>query len=174
LKVAVDGAELTGQIPTDVGLLTKMKYFDVWDNAVDGEVPESICKCVSLKTMWLGMNPLTGSIPQCIGELVLLEIFDFSVNQMTGPIPAAVSGMTAIKEMYLSYQTASTFSGVMPNLTALTNLYYFNAMSTANLTGVFPSGLMGESTCSVVPSSMCRLATDDFSALGDCDAADLP
>uniref|UniRef100_J3MG07 Leucine-rich repeat-containing N-terminal plant-type domain-containing protein n=1 Tax=Oryza brachyantha TaxID=4533 RepID=J3MG07_ORYBR len=86
---------------------------------------------------------LAGPIPDELGRLATLELLDLSNNRLTGGVPAALSGMTAIREMYLSGNRrlggrvpADIFAG-LKRISAV-------GLSDAGLTGPIPASL-GES-----------------------------
>jgi hypothetical protein len=171
---------LTGQIPSDIDVLTYLTYFDLFENDVDGEVPETLCDLTGLTVFYIGKNPrVSGIIPQCIAELVNMVSIDFEATAQTGTIPPNFADMTKLREVWFSYGQSSLFSGVLPNFNSL-NMKEFSIYSTNTLIGVFPdiTNMSEFSWCQSKPSNLCRdpaVNVAVYEALGgECDAASLP
>ena len=57
---------------------------------MSGQVPSELGNLTKLTTLYLGSNQLTGSIPTELGDLTALTHLYLSVNQLTGRIPAGL------------------------------------------------------------------------------------
>eukprot|EP00986_Skeletonema_menzelii_P014129 scaffold8949_cov90-Skeletonema_menzelii.AAC.1 len=68
-KLGLNGNNLIGSIPTEIGLLK------------------------SLEELWLFYNDLTGTIPSEIGSMVNLESLYLNNNQLNGAIPSEVCAL---------------------------------------------------------------------------------
>jgi len=79
--------KLSGEIPSDIGSLTKLKYLDISKNQLSEKIPTTIENLVELENLYLNENQLTGTIPSGIGKLTKLETLWLSNNTLSGEIP---------------------------------------------------------------------------------------
>lgn len=56
----------TGEIPTEINKLVKMKYLDISRNNIEGNLPEGLAELTNLTEIWLRDNRLQGQIPSKI------------------------------------------------------------------------------------------------------------
>ncbi|KAL3733203.1 hypothetical protein ACJRO7_022690 [Eucalyptus globulus] len=77
--------------------------FRVDDNRFSGEIPSSICKVSSLKSLRLARNNLFGSIPQCLGNLANLSRIDLSANKFEGRFPQAIDNCASLAWLNVSH-----------------------------------------------------------------------
>ncbi len=76
--IRLPGNNLTGQLPVDIGNLDAVEVFDVSDNLLSGELPESLF-WLPLTTLNISDNPsFTGRLPRFVTDLFNLELFDFT------------------------------------------------------------------------------------------------
>ncbi|MBL7994178.1 fibronectin type III domain-containing protein [bacterium] len=140
--------QLTGAIPIEIWNLANLIYLDLsWNNGLSvGALPASITNLTSLndlylyqcgitslpnmssmtnlRTLGLGYNQLTGAIPSWIGSLSQLTGLNLSSNQFSpAPFPSFFTTMTSLTNLELF---SDSITGSIPNLSALTNLYYLN------------------------------------------------
>lgn len=93
-------------------------------NNITGELPSSLGDLSKLRTLELSFNNIEGTLPTSIGMLSNLEVLAFNGNSLSGELPATLGNLTKLKQLHLS---SNTFSGVVPSsLNALTNLEIFN------------------------------------------------
>jgi PT repeat len=102
---------LKGTIPDDVGLLTGLDAFAVYENQLAGSLPSSIGLWTALLYFGAFTNQLTGSLPSSIGLWTSLSYFDVSINQLTGTVPKDVANWTSIQYAYFR---SNNFNGTMP------------------------------------------------------------
>ena len=77
---------LSGNIPTDIGTLSKLKHLLLNENQLSGHLPSSITQLTNLETLILDYNNLT-SLPN-LSTLTNLEILRIEGNSFpSGPIP---------------------------------------------------------------------------------------
>uniref|UniRef100_A0A7C9CT53 Leucine-rich repeat-containing N-terminal plant-type domain-containing protein n=2 Tax=Opuntia streptacantha TaxID=393608 RepID=A0A7C9CT53_OPUST len=99
-------------ILTYVKIITTMAFFDVSNNGLEGEIPDSIGGLVSLRGLNLSHNHLTGQIPASMGNLALLDFLDLSSNRLTGQIPEELVSLTFLGVFNVS---ANQLEGVIPH-----------------------------------------------------------
>lgn len=113
---------MKGEIPSEIGLLTTLQYFDWGINLLDGGLPTSLCLLSKLTSLNVGENSLRGSLPYCLGQLTLLEQLDVHDNRLSGSLPGPSRSplslssthhhtnttMQAMKRLFLS---TNTFTG---------------------------------------------------------------
>ena len=66
--------ELSGEIPSELGLLTSIEELRLGHNNIDGNIPTELGSISRLKLIELDDNNLTGSIPTEFGFLSGLEV----------------------------------------------------------------------------------------------------
>ncbi|KAL8241555.1 hypothetical protein R6Q59_014909 [Mikania micrantha] len=77
-----------GPIPDSIGRLSLLKRLDLYDNRLNGSVPDLIGQ-LSLEVLNLGNNQLSGSLPVSLSQLSKLIFLDFSDNLLTGVVTEA-------------------------------------------------------------------------------------
>jgi Leucine-rich repeat (LRR) protein len=130
--------ELTGTIPSGLGVLSQLTIFDLSDNELTGAIPSDLGDLSALTDLYLSQNELSGSIPSVLGGLAELRALDLSDNQLSGTIPSVLGDLSELTDLDLSQ---NELSGSIPSdlgdLSALMYLYlYANQLS-----GSIPSSL---------------------------------
>ncbi|CAJ1939941.1 unnamed protein product [Cylindrotheca closterium] len=135
-RVYLDYDELTGHMPSEIGLLTHLTYLNLFQNALTGRIPTEIGKLTSLKAVFFAGNRLTGQIPSEIGELSSLTRLSLPNNNFSGPIPSEIGQLTELIAVRLS---DNKLSGTIPSeigmLTSATRL----RINGNSLTGSIPT-----------------------------------
>lgn len=44
---------LSGNIPVEIGYLTNLNYIGIWDNPLEGVIPDSICSNIALENFYI-------------------------------------------------------------------------------------------------------------------------
>jgi Leucine-rich repeat (LRR) protein len=90
-------ATATGQIPSQIGLLTRLTVLDLDSNELTGTIPTQIGLLRGLLSLNLHDNGLFGTIPQQIGKLTLfLKSLSLSSNNLYGRIPTQIGWLTRL------------------------------------------------------------------------------
>ncbi len=142
LKIT-ENSGVTGEIPIEIGKLTKLTHLSLYNNNLSGSLPPEIGNLSQVVTMWLSANNLSGHIPSTIGNLKKLvdfncnyDFFDsipdqigdmssleklyFRANKLHGHIPLSIGNLSNLKELDF---TQNQFSGAIPKeICNLTNL----------------------------------------------------
>ena len=130
--------ELTGPIPSRLGSLANLEELALWGNQLTGQIPSELGGLSNLRWMSLGSNRLTGTIPSELGSLSGLRDLWLDGNQLSGPIPASLGNLANLRGLYL-YK--NQLAGPIPaSLGSLTNLEQLS-LSRNQLTGPIPSEL---------------------------------
>ncbi|OMP04478.1 hypothetical protein COLO4_09602 [Corchorus olitorius] len=142
LVLKLDGNNLTGSIPTSMGMLTFLGSLHLRHNRISGELPHSLQNCSYLVILDLSENELTGQIPTWLGSsfprlmmlnfrsnnfhghipdelctLDALRILDFSQNNLFGFLPKCIGNFSAMAtpdDGYTSYELAAASNYLPP------------------------------------------------------------
>lgn len=131
---------LNGSIPDSLGNLSSLWGLDLSSNQLDDLIPGSLGKLNNLHVLYLFNNQLIGSIPESLGNLNNLQTLNLSGNQLSGPIPEFL-GKSKLKNLQELSLERNQFSGYIPeslgNLDKLKYLYLFDN----KLSGTIPNSL---------------------------------
>merc|ERR1712194_903018 len=95
-NLILDKNPLTGDVPTQLGLLTKLVYLWIIDTDLSGSVPSQLGLLTSLQSLQLHDNDLSGSLPSQLGNLNPTQWCDFGgTNSYDCPLPALVGKCSA-------------------------------------------------------------------------------
>ncbi|KAL2496839.1 Receptor-like protein kinase HSL1 [Forsythia ovata] len=101
---------LTGTIPDELCELP-LESLNLYENQLDGLIPESIAKSPNLYELRLFENQLSGSLPSELGKNSALQTLDVSHNNLSGEIPEHLCQGGVLEELVLIY---NSFSGNIP------------------------------------------------------------
>lgn len=79
--------QLSGSIPTEIGLLSSLEYLDLGENNLTGPVPEDLFSLSSLQELYIQDNQLQGTLSENFGNLAQLRSFYGGNNLFSGHIP---------------------------------------------------------------------------------------
>jgi len=169
--------QLSGTLPTEIGLLTDLTDLYLSSNSMYGTIPTEIGQLVGLKSLWLTGNSMVGQLPSEVGRLTGLNEFIIRNGVAFGALPSQLGMLTAVTWLDLSF---NRFTGALPTeLGLLTAATSFDAR-TNDFHGTLPSefGLLtGLSTDFVVKNNrLCGPLPSELSPLRDhmlTDDADL-
>jgi len=103
---------LVGEIPSEIGSLTKLTYLYLGDNQLTGSIPSEIGNLTNLTLLNLVGNQLTGSIPSEIGNMINLKTLGLGRNQLTGSIPSEIGSLVNLKNLVLQ---SNQLTGIVPS-----------------------------------------------------------
>nr|XP_034601142.1 putative receptor like protein 25 [Setaria viridis] len=83
-------------------ILTTLTAIDFSNNRLEGDIPKSIGRLVSLRMLNMSHNAFTGKIPAQLGGMTDLESLDLSCNQISGEIPQELTDLTFLDVLNLS------------------------------------------------------------------------
>ncbi|KAI3794878.1 hypothetical protein L1987_37518 [Smallanthus sonchifolius] len=157
----LSGNRLTGDIPAEIGLNSKLRYLnlswndfqtrmppelwyfqnltvlDLRNGAFHGSIPSDLCDSGRLAILQLDGNSFTGSIPDGIGNCSSLYLLSMSHNNLNGSIPRSMSQLKKLK--ILKLENNQLTGEIPPELGELENLLSVN-ISYNRLQGRLPSG----------------------------------
>lgn len=103
---------LTGGIPTSIGLLKQLHSLHLRRNNLSGEMPVSLQNCSDLMVLDLGLNHLKGRIPLWIHLLPKMVVFNLRLNEFWGEIPVELCSLTSLQALDLA---GNNLSGRIPS-----------------------------------------------------------
>ncbi|KAM0069156.1 putative non-specific serine/threonine protein kinase [Helianthus debilis subsp. tardiflorus] len=94
---------MKGREDTYGSILGLVTLLDLSSNNLSGQIPSELTTLHKLKSLNLSRNQLTGKIPNKIGDMKSLESFDLSVNYLSGELPMSLSGLNFLSSFNVSY-----------------------------------------------------------------------
>ncbi|KAI9087733.1 hypothetical protein K1719_030365 [Acacia pycnantha] len=130
---------LTGTIPDDLCRLP-LESLNLYENRLEGELPESIADSPNLYELRLFGNRLTGKLPSSLGKNSPLRWIDLSTNQFWGEIPASLCDQGQLEELLMIY---NLFSGEIPASLGMCQSLTRVRLGYNRLSGEVPAGIWG-------------------------------
>ncbi|TQE10339.1 hypothetical protein C1H46_004051 [Malus baccata] len=129
----------TGNIPTDIGKLSKLGRLGLQNIQLSGSIPSSLGNLKMLTILLLQGNNLEGSIPSSLGECHRLLLLNLLQNNLGGAIPQQI---IALPSLSVSLDLSRNhFVGPFPledgNLKNLSELDVSNNVLSGELSGSF-------------------------------------
>ena len=140
VSLDLDSRKLSGEIPSELGGLTKLVELILSRNGLSGEIPSELGGLTKLEYLHLNSNRLSGEIPSELGGLANLTSLDLVGNELSGEIPSELGGLTVLERLWL---LGNGLSGEIPSeLGRLANLTSLD-LGGNGLSGEIPSELGG-------------------------------
>ena len=132
------GEDLSGHLPAELGLLSRLAQLDVTTNALSGIIPTELALLTGLSRLDLSVNTLSGNIPTEFGLLTMLSVLKLDSNTLSDRIPTELGLLSELSELGL---WDNNLSGTIPKeLGLLTDLVYFSSFLNT-LSGTIPTEL---------------------------------
>ncbi|KAJ3410111.1 hypothetical protein HDU80_003597 [Chytriomyces hyalinus] len=132
----MDLSSFSGIIPTELGMLTSLTRINLHGDQMTGPIPTELGRLTNLQFIELNFNKLSGSIPTEFGLLTSLTLMRLAVAQLTGSLPTELGLLPKIEIMDLD---GNGFTGTIPTeLGLLTSLTQIN-LNANQMTGSIPS-----------------------------------
>ncbi|AES95475.1 LRR receptor-like kinase family protein [Medicago truncatula] len=103
LYLNIGNNSYNGNIPQELGRLSKLGYLLLLNNSLVGEFPINLTKCYELKTIDLEGNNLIGKLPSQIGSLQKLQNFFIERNNLSRKIPPSIGNLSSLAVLSISY-----------------------------------------------------------------------
>ena len=162
----LDGNELSGSIPSELGNLTNLGVLSLSYNELSGSIPSELGNLANLGVLWLDVNQLSGSIPLELGNLANLYSLYLGDNELSGSIPLELGNLTNLGTLGL-YR--NQLSGSIPlELGNLANLKWLNLYDN-ELSGSIPLELGNLANLGTLSLSNNELSGSIPSELGNLD-----
>ena len=134
----LNGNNLSGEIPPQLGDLESLKYLNLAGNNLTGEIAPELGDLRNLEKLDLHGNDLSGEIPSQLGNLERLLELHLHENRLSGDIPPELGNLRSLEALLLG---GNGLDGVIPaELGRLDNLERL-ALSENGLTGEIPAEL---------------------------------
>ena len=78
---------LTGLIPQELGMLSRIHALNLSHNQLIGSIPNTFSNLTQIESLDLSHNSLSGEIPPQLIALQFLEVFQVAYNNLSGRIP---------------------------------------------------------------------------------------
>lgn len=101
-RVDLGNANLSGQLVTQLGVLSNLQYLELYSNNITGKIPDELGNLTNLVSLDLYLNNLTGPIPQTLGKLQKLRFLRLNNNTLSGTIPVNLTTVTTLQVLDLS------------------------------------------------------------------------
>ncbi|CAB9503817.1 LRR receptor-like serine threonine-protein kinase [Seminavis robusta] len=88
---------LTGQIPSEIGLLTRLTSLQTHVTSLSGRLPTELGMLENLNVAFLGADKISGSVPSELGLLTKLTSIFFSSMGLSGSLPAELFQLTNLE-----------------------------------------------------------------------------
>ncbi|KAG2684926.1 hypothetical protein I3760_10G099000 [Carya illinoinensis] len=102
-QLDLTGCNIKGNIPIDIGNLSRLTYMSLGDNDISGPIPTTIGRLSMLERLGLFDNRLIGPIPLDISYLGRLGDLDLAGNKLSGQIPESIINMTSLRFLNLAF-----------------------------------------------------------------------
>ncbi|KAL0012786.1 hypothetical protein SO802_007894 [Lithocarpus litseifolius] len=95
--------DITGQLPSFLGNLCKLKTLDLSLNNFCGTIEgflgnASACLNKSLESLYLSFNNLLGKVPDSLGRIGSLRYLHLEYNSFWGSIPASIGSLSSLQD----------------------------------------------------------------------------
>jgi Leucine-rich repeat (LRR) protein len=137
--VCVASNNLEGQLPEEIGHLTKLDFLNLKQNALTGSIPIYLKQFPLLDYLDLSHNQISGSIPNFLGDLDRLEVLGLGHNQLTGKVPGSL-GPLRLKTFSIE---DNILTGELSPVALMTNLRYLYAENNS-FEGKLDNGLLAD------------------------------
>ncbi|GJS66933.1 putative leucine-rich repeat protein [Tanacetum coccineum] len=117
--ITSDSLVMKGREDVYRSILGLVRLLDLSRNNFSGQIPSELTALVKLKSLNLSRNQLTGKIPEKIGDMKSLETFDLSFNKLSGELPISLSSLSFLSSFNVSF---NNLNGRVPSSTQLQSL----------------------------------------------------
>jgi Leucine-rich repeat (LRR) protein len=136
----IDKNNLDGTLPEEIAFLSNSLFsLEVKANSLQGDLPSTLGLLTKLVKLELAENRFTSRIPTEVGRLTLLQEWTIAENNLTAPIPSEIGFLTKLQEFHAE---ENGLTGHVPTeLGLLADLKTELTLAKNNFTGPIPSEL---------------------------------
>ncbi len=138
VELALELNGLVGELPPELGNLTKLWGLHIAQEALVGPIPPEWENLKSLVALALTQNELSGPIPPWLGNLPDLRSLQLYDNDFSGPIPPELGNLTKLE--HVEFERNELTGPIPPELGNLTKLDYLD-LNSNDLSGPIPAEL---------------------------------
>ncbi|XP_077229940.1 receptor kinase-like protein Xa21 [Tasmannia lanceolata] len=136
IKIRLENNKFSGQIPSDMSRLFRLRSLNFRNNSYQGEIPANLtAHCPKLESIDLSYNELVGRVPENFHSLSRVTSLLLYNNNLTGSIPPSIGNLSSL--IYLDISSNSLDGRIPFELGRLTNLEDFR-IGINKLSGMIP------------------------------------
>jgi len=105
---------ISGTIPEEIGLLSKLTTLEVGRDMVSGTIPFSLYGLVNLQELYLKQNKMSGTISEAIGALKHLKKLDLTESKFSGELPGSISHLRQLQQFNIEDNAWRGFLPALP------------------------------------------------------------
>ncbi|CAH9116544.1 unnamed protein product, partial [Cuscuta europaea] len=109
VSIIINGANLGGELGTELGSFSSIKIIDLSNNHIGGAIPSKLP--LTLEKLFLSDNNFTGNIPDSLSSLHNLSAMSLNNNHLSGKIPDSFEGLVHLVNLDLF---SNNLSGRLP------------------------------------------------------------
>ncbi|KAK2408289.1 receptor kinase protein Xa21 [Trifolium repens] len=107
-----DSCGIVGNIPLEVGNMSELLLFSLYDNNINGTIPGTFKRLHKLQALNLVNNSLQGSFIEGICQIKRLERLHLEYNKLSRAIPICFGNLTSLQNLYIGY---NRFNSMIPS-----------------------------------------------------------
>jgi hypothetical protein len=131
---------VSGSIPPELSLLTKLEVINLRDNIVSGSIPDGIGSLTNVHSFIFGGNRLNGTIPSELRFMTKLTRIIFEKNILSGTLPSEIGILHELRTLSVKN---NMFNGALPTELGLLGKLQSIDATTNSLTGSIPTEVGG-------------------------------
>jgi hypothetical protein len=135
-RLVLQGNNLAGTIPDQIGLLTNLQFLYLSGNNLYGTIPSNIGNLIQLNQLGIDKNQFTAGFPDTMSKLAGLQIIYAQNNLFTGPIDN-LAKLPAIQYLWLSH---NSIQGTIPSILGDVFTLQQVGLDDNKFTGTVPTG----------------------------------
>ena len=112
--------ELSGRLPTTIGLLSQLRYLDISYTGITGAIPSQIVS----KAYTTILNSLLFIALSCQGDASFLERINMKESSLHGELPSQIGELSSL--IYLDLRKSSISGSLPSELGRLTSLVFLD------------------------------------------------
>ncbi len=153
---------VSGELPSELGDLTKLEWLGFYDNNLSGELPESLGNLTNLQVLDLALNRISGELPSWLGNLKNLKSLSLGGN-LSGELPSWLGNLKNLKSLSLGNNLSGELPSWLGNLTQLRHLTLIGGLSgelpesLGNLKNLESLWIHSNQLSGVLPASLSKL-----------------